>query len=432
MRPDLTPGAVQNPPAGLIACRVDGAQARIAAIAPRALWLCTPEVIRAGASLSLWFLHPESGEYAAHSIQATQTGSAQRADGAVLTRFFFDDPTCAAAIRRALDRYARYVEIKGDWGAAAYAQALTGYPAEEDEVFLPSLQAQRRAWFRGLSPLPDPGSRELAVALNCPELWELYLEHPLENFMAAYARCRELPAGILPPRAPDRLYVGNPYCRLLFPGADALRAILDKAAREGVQISFITAELRGGEEPSADALMRLAAARDIEWIVNDWGMLERARSHGLRVSLGPQLNRRRKDPRLIWKAGAGAHLELYAENAQNDPAWRAYLRAFGVERYEFERCGYDCAVPSDVPCALHLPFYCTNAALWCPLRAICARGDRGAQSGAKHCAGWCVENALLYPAHLKMAGRWNALLALDDRPWNPAFLNRFDRWVLNF
>ena len=432
MRPELEPGAVQDPPSGLIACRVDGAQARIAAISPRALWLRTPEALPAGATIALWFYHPESGEYTARTVQNTCAGSARRAEGAVLTRFSFDDPACAAAIRRALDSYARYVEIKGEWGAAAYAHALTGYPDAEDATFLPSLRAQRERWFRGLSPLPDPGARELAVALNCPELWTLYLDHPLKDFMAAYARCRELPMDVLPPRPPDRLYLGNPHCRHLFPEEGALRAILDKAAREGVRLSFMTAELRSGGEAREDALLGLAAARGIECIVNDWGMLERARAQGASVALGPQLNRRRKDPRLAWKAGMRDHMDLLAENAQNDPAWRDYLRAFGVERYEFERCGYDCAVPGGVPCSLHLPFYCTNAALWCPLRALCARGDRGAQSGADRCPGWCAENALLYPAHLKMAGRWNALIALDDRPWDPAFMERFDRWVLNF
>ena len=433
MRPDAEPGMVWGVPAGLIACRADGEALRVAGISPRALWLRAPEPVSGAASLQLSLFDPRAGTRAALDIQNTQAGAVWRGDGAVLTRFSFEDRACAAAILRALDAYARYVELRGEWGAAAYARALTAYPAEAEEDFPASPEAQRGEWFSALSPLPDPGARELALCLDDPQLWQLYLDRPLADFMDAYATLRNVPRELLPGRAPDRLYVGNPHCRLLFPEPESLRRVADKAAREGLRLSIVTAELRHGGEAQADALLRFALERGAECVVNDWGMLERARPlrGRLALALGTRLNRRRKDPRMRWKAGFEAHAGLFRENALNDPAWRAYLQSCGITRWECERCGYDFEPPGGA-CSLHLPFYQTSTALWCPLRALCTRGDRGAQSGAEHCPRWCAENQLLYPSHLHLTGRWNALLALDARPWDVPFLNRFDRWVLNF
>ena len=432
MRPE--PEMVWDVPAGLIACRANGQQRALAAISPRALWLRAPEPVPTDARLELSFYDPESGNYNSLPVYGATAGPTRRLEGAVLTRFCFEDPACAAAVRRALNDYARCVELRGGWGATAYGEALTGYPVEEDERFFDHLDDQRADWFRSLSPLPDPGPRELAVALDCPELYSLYLSCPLPDFWNAYADLRRVPRAFFPNRPPDRLYLGNPHCRFLFPDAKTLRALADKAYRERRALSLVTAELRGGDEAHADALLRFAAELGAECVANDWGMLERARRLSPRpvLSLGVRLNRRRKDPRLAWKAGAAEHIALLRQNSLNDPSWRAWLRDFGVARYEYERCGYDCAPPGGAPCSLHLPFYQTNTALWCPLKALCERGDRGAQAGARDCPRWCESNALLYPAHLKLAGRWNSLIALDDRPWDEAAMAPFDRWVLNF
>ena len=432
MRPE--PEMVRDVPAALIACRANGTQRALEAISPRVLWLRTPEAVPGNVRLELSFYHPESGTYSALEVRNAIAGPTRRHEGAVLTRFSFEDPACAAAIRRALNDYARCVELRGGWGATAYGEALTGYPADEDGRFPENPDAQRADWFHSLAPLPDPGATELAVALDCPELYALYLAYPLPDFMNAYADLRCVPRAALPKRAPDRLYVGNPHCRLLFPDEGILRALADKARREGRALSLVTAELRAGGEARADALLRFAAERSAECIVNDWGMLERANALSPRpeLSLGTRLNRRRKDPRLAWKAGAAEHVDLLRENSLDAPQWRSWLRDFGVVRFEYERCGYDCAPPGDAPCSLHLPFYQTNTALWCPLKALCERGDRGAQTAADRCPGWCADNVLLYPTHLKLVGRWNSLIALDDRPWNEAHMRRFDRWVLNF
>lgn len=432
--PHLEYDAVEDLPSGLCACRLNGECVHIFALSPHSLWLRTTEICPPDSTLTLALYRPGKGDYEQYSLKELQLGSVQRLDGAVLTQFSFQDPACTAAIRRALNSYARYLEIKSGDGAAAYAACVTDYPAEADDCFHPDLHSQRRAWFCAPACLPDPPENmELAVELNCPELWNLYLQHPLEEFMNAYRACRCLPEAYLANRVPDRLYVGNAYCRHLFPDEAAMHAITKKAKGEGVALSIISAELRVHSARLADFQIALADQLNAELIANDWGMLERA-SKVLKpgqIVLGTLMNRRRKDPRIEYKAGYSGHEALLSGNNLNDPVWIDFLRSMGVERFEFESCGQQLQIPPGRH-SLHLPFYHTNISLWCPLRALCLHGDRGAQADAPSCPHYCEHNALLYPAHLNLLGRWNALLALDAHICIPADHEHIDRWVLNF
>lgn len=426
--------AVEGLPSGLCACRIGDTQMHIAALSPRSVWLRTQDAQLPGGALTLCLYRPESGETEFHTPVNVQAGPAQRSGNAVLTRLSFDDPACSAAIRRTLNSYARYLEIKSCDGASAYAAYAVGYPQEQDDVFLPDLTAQRKAWFSGLSPLPElPPETELAVELNCPELWSLYLRYPLSEFMAAYAASRNLPEAWLPERLPDRLYIGNPYCRHLFPEEALLQSIREKARAEGLALTLVTAELRSHSASLADRQIAHAAEWNAELVVNDWGMLQRTteRLQPGQMVLGTMLNRRRKDPRAAYKAGLAGREGLLSRNSLNDDGWAALLNSMGVRRFEFESCALPVAVPEGSH-SLHLPFYQTNTSLWCPTRALCLHGDRGRQADAAHCPRYCENNIILYPAHLKMLGRWNSLLALDSSLAALREPARFDRWVLNF
>lgn len=421
---------VEGIPSGLIACRVGNTNAHILGISPRGV------VLRSAAPLprvpiTFYFYQSETGSYLSHTLNSYETGEARRENGAVLSRFSFEDAACATLIRRALNTLARYVETRSTEGASAYGRETTGYPLEMDEIFPESIEEARRAWFSRLPSLNPGEGCSLAVALNCRELWELYLNKPVAEFMDAYARIRQIPRDVLPRRTPERLYIGNAYCRLVFPEQDVLAALLSKAQYERLAVTLVTAELRAGDEGYADDLLSLAAERGLELEINDWGMLNRAQPfrEKLTLLLGTRLNRRRKDPRMQWKAGYAGHEDLLSRNALNDASYRDFLMELGISRFEYESCGLP-TIPPDAPCSLHLPFYQTNTSLWCPLRAVCMSSDRGRQTPADNCPHWCQENALLYPLHLGMLGRWNSLLALDRELTHVR--SGFDRWVLNF
>jgi len=417
-------------PSGLISCRMGNRDVHIIGISPRGVLLRSCNPLPQDIPLTFYFYQPETGNYLPHTLNHYEPGEARREDGAVLTRVFFDDAACAAHIRNALNSYARYVQTRSEAGASAYGQETTGYPLKMDDAFPASLEKARSAWFAQLPPLVPDKNVSLAISLNCRELCQLYLSTPIDAFVDAYAVLRHIPRSILPQRQPDRLYIGNEYCRLASPCEAELHRLIRKAQDEKLSVTLVTAELRAGEETLADQLLSLAAEHGFEVEINDWGMLNRAQSLPNKpvLLLGTQLNRRRKDPRIQWKSGIADRAYLLGENALNSSLYRKFLSELGVVRCEYESCGLPLC-PPDMHCSLHLPFYQTNTALWCPLRALCTGGDRGRQTPANNCPGWCENNALLYPEHLYMLGRWNSLLALDVQPHiSPGF----DRWVLNF
>lgn len=421
---------VEGIPSGLIACRVGNMNVHILGISPRGVVLRSLEPLPAE-PITFCFYQSETGNYLSCTLNHYESGKAQRENGAVLSRICFGDAGCAAHIRKALNTYARYAEIRSTDGASAYGQESTGYPLEKDAVFPASIEDARQAWFARLPALNPGEGCSLAVSLNCRELWELYLSRPIETFMPAYAGVRSIPRSILPVRLPDRIYIGNEYCPFVAPDADELQALIQKAQAEALSITLVTSQLRTGEEAEADALLALAAENHFEVEINDWGILNRAQAFkkDIPILLGTRLNRRRKDPRMQWKAGFSGRESLLAGNALNDAGYRAFLAELGVSRFEYESCGLPTVLP-EVPCSLHLPFYQTNTSVWCPLRALCTGGDRGAQQPAESCAHWCEKNTLLYPSHLGMLGRWNSLLALDFEL--KSIQSGFDRWVLNF
>jgi len=280
-----------------------------------------------------------------------------------------------------------------------------------------------------------PGGREVAVCLDTPRMATLYLETPREGFLKAYMQAKRIPEELLRDCAPCRLYVGNPHCARLFPDEAMLQAVIAKARAEGMALTLVTAQLREDGVPGMQALLaRLAETlpERTELVFNDWGMLMLLQPHlqAFLPVLGTRLNPRRKDPRMGCKAGAARQMALLAQNATNGADYRAYLCRFGVKRYEFEACGVDFHVPPGQH-SIHLPYYQTNTSMYCPLRALCETGDRGMQSPDAGCPGYCERNGFLYPAQLKLEGRFNSLVAMDDAPdWH--VMEAFDRWVLNF
>lgn len=421
-------------PSGLIACDANGIQRHIAAISPRGIWLRTAAPLEGKVRLKLYFYQPETNRYIQFETISTQTGPAQRENDAVLTRFSLESAEIAAEIRRTMNLYARYVETRSEYGASACGQDWIGYPADADEIFCDSAEEQYRLWFENAPPvLKKDCLCEIAVLLDRPALWQAYLRHSLADFWFAYAKVCCIPGRLLPDVPPQRIYIGSESCPMLFPETNLLEALLDRAQRDGLQVSIASAQLRAGDS-RMEAAMVLLEQRGVpsEWIVNDWGTLEKLQNHRscIRPVLGTLLNKRRKDPRMRWTAGFDVDKPLLSENAVNDPAYRRFLRELGIERYEYENTGVPARIP-DGSHSLHIPFYRTNSAAWCTLKAMCETGDRGAQAPAKKCAGWCGRNAFLYPLHLKMTGRGNSIFALEDGfPIEPAA--NIDRIVLNF
>ena len=360
----------------------------------------------------------------------------------------------AMAVRRLLGEYSRYIRLKLEEDDSFLAQNMTGYPGEKDVISCKRLEEQMQIWEneiegpgeigkersgkypeedlaektiknreKGLKTeklVNDRAHTEMALELDRPELYQLYLNESLEGFTRKFAEkslgiCRKM---ILEKNLPDRLYIGNQFCHLLFPERTLLFRMLEKADREGLKITISFSYIREYMLDYVQELLReidcwcADRKKSVEVVINDWGMAEMVKeeTENLISCMGVLLNKRKKDPRIPYKKG---NKNLFRENNLNAEFYLDFLKKeFGFQRFEWESCGYEQQFPEGKN-SLHLPFYQTNTSQYCPLRAVCVSGERGLQKLAKECPGYCGEYAFLYPEHLHMVGRYNSLFGID-------------------
>lgn len=335
-------------------------------------------------------------------------------------------------VQRLAGEYNRYIRLKLEGDDGELAKALTGYPAELDEVHCESLEEQKKLWFgensSSIRQNPDADQSveesfldkgtEFALELNNTSLYEEYLRQPLKDFLASYWQKNYLTHSWLAGWTPERFYIGNQFCHNLFPTEEQLFSIMDKMRSEGLEITLAFSYIREFMLPSVGKLLEKVDnwccihGMNVEIVVNDWAVAEmlHGKTSHLCPAFGTLLNKRKKDPRMKYKSG---DISLFQQNSLNAEFYRDFLaEEFHIHRYEWESCGYPQEFPPGKN-SLHLPFYQTNTSQYCPLYALCTTGDRGTQQLAEHCPKFCEKYALLYPEHLHMMGRYNSLFGVD-------------------
>ena len=351
---------------------------------------------------------------------------------------FTEQPDFQKEVRGLIRRYTRYIHLKTEEDDATLAEALTGYPAEKDEIFAKNLTEQKTEWFQEvpaakLAEILDK-SQEFALELDRPELYRMYLKESLPDFMKDYWKLTGFEfSGNTPLCGPDRLYIGNQFCHLLFPEEKTLKALLDKAHGEGLKVTIVCTYIREEMLKNTEKMLRMVdnwcetKQTSEEIIVNDWAMISMAGKTAphLELCMGTLLNKRKKDPRMKYKKG---NHELYGENSLNADFYRDFLKEkCNFQRFEWESCGYRQHFPEGKN-SLHFPFYQTNTSQYCPLHAICTEGERGRQRPVKSCPHFCEKYALTYPEHLKMTGRYNSLFGLDmEILMHPELLEEYEK-----
>ena len=139
----------------------------------------------------------------------------------------------------------------------------------------------------------------------------------------------------------------------------------------------------------------------------------------------------------MYKKGYVESKKMMAQNNLNIEQFRNFLKENGIQRYEYESCGYRMSI-AEGNHSLHMPFYVTNTSQYCTLYAMCTNLDRGKQKLVKSCPEYCRDYIFAYPKHLKMVGKYNSLFAFDDTLLKDLNLmdyyakNGIDRIVLNF
>ena len=254
---------------------------------------------------------------------------------------------------------------------------------DEAEKAKKTVQDAKQKLKTGLEVGSESPVSEYALELDNPWLYEEYLSKDLTTFMENYWKRNYLSGHWLSDHFPQRLYIGNSFCHLLFPKEDQLFQLLEKARKESLQVTLTFSYIREFMlENTGQLIEKLENWCEenkviLEIQVNDWAMAEMLKGKVLFVPvLGILLNKRRKDPRLHYKTetmaqiGAETESKFLEENSLNADFYRKYLeKEYGIVRYEWESCGYDMALPPGKN-SLHLPFFQTNTSQYCTLYAV--------------------------------------------------------------
>lgn len=277
------------------------------------------------------------------------------------------------AVRTLLGQYDRYIRLKLEEDDSGMAEQLTGYPAKADEVFAESFQEQLTEWFGSkTNGMQDgcgkdeydgrkeqietrtekkPAEPEFALELDHPRVYTQFLNQRLDDFLTAYQARYPAFQNWMRGRKTDRIYIGNAFCHLLFPEKELLFALLEKANRESLQVTLTFSYVREYQIQETEELLQKLQQwcekqkTKLEVEINDWAMADMLKGAlpDLVPCFGRMLNKRKKDPRMIYKKGSR---ECLRENSLNAEFYQEYLsQEFGIQRLEWESCGYEAEVP---------------------------------------------------------------------------------------
>lgn len=427
-------------PFGLLSGFMDGKEIRIIELAEEGLRLRLSEKAASPESFLVCFYDMEQASY--HEIEIRNYTIEKDKVSSELAEFcteytvFVNNESYRQEVRKLQGQYSRYIRLKLEDDDEELARVLTGYP-EKKPVDYYNLEERQNY------------SLETAIEIDRPELYREYLQNDIKQLTEQcyeWKRITRNQSGSDKQNSnPDsasnigyrfnlnRIYIGNQFCHLLFPSEKELFMMLEKAYKESLGItiafSYIREFMLESIEKLVNRLAQWCREKDtcIEIIINDWAMADIiARQNAeseikksedvnemrqcLIPCLGILLNKRKKDPRFLYKKGDKS---LYSQNNLNADFYCEYLqREFGIQHYEWESCGYEQEFPQGKN-SLHLPYYQTNTSQYCPVHAICTTGNRGTQHLIKECLHYCSTYTLTYPKNLNMTGRFNSLFGID-------------------
>ena len=432
-------------PFGLLSGFMDGKEIRIIELAEEGFRFRLSEKAASPESFLVCFYDMEQADY--HEIEIRNYTIEEDNVSSELVEFCMEytvlvnSESYRQEVRKLQGQYSRYIRLKLEDDDEELARALTGYP-EKKPVNYYSLEERQNY------------SLETAIEIDRPELYREYLQNDIKQLIEQCYEWKRITGNQLDSNkqndSPDnksnighglnlnRIYIGNQFCHLLFPDEKELFMMLEKAYKESLGITIAFSYIREFMlKPIEELINRLAQwckEKDtcIEIVINDWAMADIIAKQNAELAikkseainemrqylipcLGILLNKRKKDPRFPYKKGDKS---LYSQNNLNADFYRKYLQSeFGIQRYEWESCGYEQEFPQGKN-SLHLPYYQTNTSQYCPLYAICTTGNQGIQYLVKECSHYCSIYRLSYPKHLNITGRFNSLFGINKELLN--------------
>jgi len=442
-------------PGGLVTCIINGKEVAIVKLSPNKLTirLCddiekfnkqvecgnyVKDLNKENATLSIKtaFYNFKEYKYEEVIIEDYELVSIEKNEFYVNYSFVINNKEYAEKVDNIFKDYTRYVFFKNYGMDNEYSQEMVGYPAEKDYEFYSFFSDQKRQWMKELnySNYEKESSNnkeekknknlkniELAVSLHDDSLYKKFMNLNIKSFKDEYLSENYIEDHELFKNDIRRVYIGNEFCHNLFPETSLLLKMMDRAESKNLNITLCFTYMRDclieKTKETINKVYRwcLEHKKQIEIVINDWGMLEllKDKLDYIKICLGVLLNKRKKDPRYIYKKGYEENKDLIAENSLNSSIFRNFLKENGIERYEYENCGYRMKIAPGNH-SIHMPFYVTNTSQYCPLYSMCKYQNRGKQELVIKCPKYCRDYIFSYPKHLKMVGRYNSLFAFDD------------------
>ena len=215
------------------------------------------------------------------------------------------------AVRKLFGQYDRYIRLKLEEDDGLLAETLTGYPALEDEVFADSFAEQMQNWCEetGLNKeweaeisrknaetgdvmecsgvgekaktkpeqecqrnLEQEQKRkssledevELALELDHPAQYAAFLEQDLAELLRHYKTKNPIIKRCFSHKNPDRIYIGNAFCPLLFPEEAVLFAMLKKAEEQKLAVTVTFSYVREEQLEHTEILLQKLEGRSAE------------------------------------------------------------------------------------------------------------------------------------------------------------------------
>lgn len=409
---------VSNIPSGLLTCRLDGVETGIVWIAPDGIQVRVPEkLVNKRCQLDINYYCWKKHCYENYSISHCVWKHEKEQEFFWTYEFAIESSEFADIVSFVCKQYYEYIVQKTGSVGQEFSEIMTGYPSQQDDLFARSYEEWKqkrldRKQINNLYKKIQEMDVEVAVKLEQPICWQAFLEERMEQFWDGFLLSRM-----------KWIYVGNAFCHNLFPDAVILFQILEKAREKNLGIVLEFSYLREEMLESIRGFIRqldlwcTETKTSIEIQVNDWGMLPilGSTSDYIKVSYGILLNKRRKDPRYRYKNGYKENQKQMMENQLNQPLMQQFVKNFGIQRLEYETCGYPMEMADFFPGkSLHLPMYQTNTSQYCTLYALCSHQNRGKQALIRSCIHYCQDYVCVYPEHLDLVGRYNSLFAWDS------------------
>lgn len=436
-------------PSGLITCLLNSKEVRIMKISPERLTIRLAQEVKEINELKVIFYVFDENRYKEITIEKYNLINKGKHEFYVTYVFSIKDEIYLQNVRNAFNNYTRYIRLKAYSDDNDFSNEMVGYPSEKDYDFYEDYISQKQEWMANLNydsfNYRILNSVELVINVDNYELYNKYLNEDIETFMSNYLKDNFIEKHKLMYKNISRIYVGNEFCHNLFPSKRMLIDIIKKANNEGLEVTICFTYVR---ECYIDKIKSIINEiynwcnennKKIEIVINDWGMLKvvENKQDYLTLCLGVLLNKRKKDPRYIYKNGYNENKALIGDNSLNSKIFSEFLKDNNINRFEYESCGYKLNIAKGNH-TLHMPFYVTNTSQYCTLYAKCTRMNRGRQKLVMGCLMYCKDYIFSYPKHLKMVGKYNSLFSFDDTLLHDSkkleqYINEgIDRILLNF